>query len=249
MMHDKKLLKILWMLLGCYFAALVFFGVIQKFRSGQSIDWLLSMTDLTFYSGYAHNFARPPIVFGGNALSIFYIAWIIFVIIMIVRYQFSRRNKKARVSVYHAVIFAWVVFFVVTTILSLISQAIFFRNHYQIFSQKTLSEKQEYIFENLYRFPQMISRDFPGHYRAEWITDIDTTKEPGMFAHRAVAYFLYPIDIRGIRSPEPFEARIMMDKENAEDFLRDGFVIDFRYSDSFVIAFKGDRDGNHFFVK
>ncbi len=168
---------------------------------------------------------------------------------MIAQHKFFRQEEKIRVSVYHAAIFVWIVFFALATVWSLISQTKFFSNHYQIFSRKTLSEKQEYIFKNLYRFPHMISQDFPGRYRAELITDIDTTKDPGMFAHRAVAYFLYPIDIRGIRSPEPLEARIMVDKENAEDFIRDGFVIDFRYSDSFVIAFKGDSDGNHLFVE
>lgn len=209
----------------------------------------LLISSLSFYRGNAHNVAVPPSFLGFNFLFLFYASWGMFVIAMWVQSRFLRKKEKRLQLIYDAVIFAGVVFFTAATAASLISQARFFIRRYSIFSHKTLSEKQEYLFDDLYRFPYRIRQDFPGRYRAELITDIDMTQDPGMFMNRALAYFLYPIDIRGIRFPEPVQALIMVQKMNAEDFIPDGFSIAAQYSDEYFIAFKENVDEDFFLAE
>lgn len=92
------------------------------------------------------------------------------------------------------------------------------------FHNKSLFEKYEAL--NLsypYAFVQFCQKNLKGYHRAGLITDLDLTKDPGMYLHRFLAYHLYPIDIRGVHRQKSEDVLIVFDKKNAAQSLPAGY--------------------------
>jgi hypothetical protein len=72
---------------------------------------------------------------------------------------------------------------------------------------------------------------------AELITDLDLRQDPGMIYHRALSYFLYPIDLRGIRA-KPADTLIIFLKKDPHLFVKEGFSVKEQLSPKTIIAIK-----------
>ena len=76
----------------------------------------------------------------------------------------------------------------------------------------------------LYDCGTFFRKILPGKHSAKFISDMDISREPGMFMHRAIAYYLYPIDIRNIRQ-EPDDSLVIINKNNPAQSIPDNFRI------------------------
>ena len=63
-----------------------------------------------------------------------------------------------------------------------------------------------------------------GKQQADFITDINTQIDPGMYRQRLLAYLLYPIDIRDLRQGEK-EYLIFFGKENASAHVPKDYIV------------------------
>lgn len=60
------------------------------------------------------------------------------------------------------------------------------------FGGKTTGQKNLIMFGELYAFSQVCRQKVSGRHQAELLTDLDIDQDPFMFAHRVLAYYLYP---------------------------------------------------------
>ncbi|MBZ0306856.1 MAG: hypothetical protein K8I82_12375 [Anaerolineae bacterium] len=75
------------------------------------------------------------------------------------------------------------------------------------------------------------------HYRAQFVSDMDMSRDPGMLEHRSFAFFLYPIDVRNIYQKD-FDAWIAYEKDAAESLVPDGYKILHKYNARNVLAIR-----------
>lgn len=99
------------------------------------------------------------------------------------------------------------------------------KKNIQRFSKKTEIEQ----FHGTKLQQSLIMADFcnkltSGPHKAIFETDLDTTRDPGMMLHRSLAYYLYPIDIRGIHQGNP-DLWIAFNKNEAIKYVPDGYKI------------------------
>ncbi len=117
---------------------------------------------------------------------------------------------------------ALAVYFLLISFQSL-NQLKVFAVEWQAFAGKTLAQKNQAILGKTYKFAQLCRQAWPGYHRAELITDLDMSRDPGMYMHRALSYHLYPLDIRGLHGPGSPDALIIFFKKNAGDYVPEDF--------------------------
>jgi len=76
-----------------------------------------------------------------------------------------------------------------------------------------------------------------GSHKAIFETDLDINNDPGMIIHRSLAYYLYPIDIRGIHRGEP-DLWIAFNKNEAIKHIPDGYKVLGILNNQNIIAIK-----------
>jgi len=114
--------------------------------------------------------------------------------------------------------------FVVTLIFQTIGQAKVFSKEFKTFHNKSLTERNAAFLGNDYLFLKLCRDRFQGYHRAELVTDMDMTRDPGMYLHRMISYHLYPIDLR-VRKDVPIDAIIAFHKKNARESVPQNFRV------------------------
>lgn len=180
--------------------------------------------------------------FYGYDLSLYF--YLIFFVI-ICFFSFFRKKMSIRLSSL-MITTAFIMYFVITT-WQMIGQGSFLKNMMNIYSQKTLSEKylaSSFAIRNAYIYSQLAKKEIQGRHSAKLITDMDTSREPGMFMHRTLSYFLYPsFDIRGIRGREENPAfLIIYEKDDIFDISLDGYEIIKVFTERHAIAKKMEKE-------
>lgn len=91
----------------------------------------------------------------------------------------------------------------------------------------------------IYQFAEKVKTYFPeGYQEARLITDIDFLNSKNMFSHRAISYFLYPINIR-FHSPEQNpKILLFFSKKNALDYVPPGYNVLATFNSYDLIAVK-----------
>lgn len=108
---------------------------------------------------------------------------------------------------------------------------------YKLYRQKSLEEKIAIRFKNSYQFARYCQRNFPGKHWGIPITDMDTTQSHGMLTFAAIAYYLYPIDIR-IDKGHPKDCLIIFAKDDPLTQVADGYVAMPPFDKKSLIAIK-----------
>lgn len=80
------------------------------------------------------------------------------------------------------------------------------------------------FFTNADDIAQLCKNVLPGKHNAYFKTDIDLSTDPGMLFHRALAYYLYPIDIRNTRK-DTKDSLIVFQKHNPKSELTDDWQL------------------------
>ncbi len=88
----------------------------------------------------------------------------------------------------------------ITMALQTIGQTYYFIHKFQSVGGKKAVDRYPGALKGTVDFAGFCKQRLPGSHNCELISDLDTYRDPGMFLHRTLAYHLYPIDIRDIRS-------------------------------------------------
>jgi len=86
-----------------------------------------------------------------------------------------------------------------------------------------------------FRIASFYKSQIQGPLNTAFTTDLDLSKDPGMLMHRSLAFYLYPIDIRQIRNGKT-DSWIAFEKENAAQFVPEGYTIAVQYDPKNLIA-------------
>jgi len=156
---------------------------------------VLSVLASKLYLPISANLFPVPAINGQNVMVSFYFA-IALSSLMTFLYLWLR-NAPAPFGQNPAVVIC-IIFFLIFSVIQLPSQTGDLKKHMKNFSGKTLREKQELLFGLPYKFAAFCNEKYPGAHKARMMTDLDLKKASPMIYHRRLAFFLYPIDIRGV---------------------------------------------------
>lgn len=124
------------------------------------------------------------------------------------------------------------------TALQSLNLAKYCRTSTKIFAGKASGEKYlSLVKEEPYQYATIARQALPGIHRAELITDMNLTCDPGVTTHRVLAYFLFPIDIRNIYDG-PKDTLVMFNKKNARAHVPADYKIIKIFDDANLIATK-----------
>ncbi len=184
-------------------------------------DFFLSLRELSFPQN--QNICLSPLLFGVNIYRLFYAISFLACILL---YLASRILKNKQRDFSSAVFSSLFIVFALITAITAKSRIIDSWNLAKILSGKTTEEKYTMFYNtrNIYSLAQYYKSHLSERQKVQLVTDLDLSKDPGMIAQRMLAYFLYPIDVRGIRQ-EPPTALIFFAKHNALASVPEGFQI------------------------
>lgn len=86
------------------------------------------------------------------------------------------------------------------------------------FTGKSVQERTAASMGLPYYLASFCRLNFPGKHKGELISDLNFSHDPAMSFHRRLAYFIYPIDIRGITN-RPADCRLISFKHNPQGFI------------------------------
>jgi len=219
----------------------IFFSTIMIF-SGFSYFQKIPLTNImskiftSSYSPHINNFV-PLHISGINSYRLAYIILCCSCLLTYLVHKMFKKQQPRFVSILFSTLF--IIYALITTLLT-INWAGYFNNEIKAVSGKTTEQKYSQFFgRNAFIFSQQCKRILPGYRSAKLITDMDMTRDPGMITHRMLAYFLYPIDIRGIHKEDP-NTLIIFAKDNAGESVPDNFKTVIKFNDEYVVAVKKD---------
>ena len=140
-----------------------------------------------------------------------------------------------------AFLISLIVFFI-STGLQTFTHAKHFFSEIEQFSGQSLSKKKYDLFKWPYAISLHCRAHFPGKHRSTFITDLDVARDPAMTFHRRLAYHLYPIDIRNIRTDQPVDCYTIVCRENAESAIPEGVQNVFPYDQFSIFAIIGEAE-------
>ncbi len=147
----------------------------------------------------------------------------------------SLSQKKTRPGTWNSQILYNVGFAFVVLISGL--QILAHTEQYKLYGHKSLEEKIAIRFKNSYQFARYCQRNFPGKHWGIPVTDLDTAQNEGMLTFAAVAYYLYPIDIR-VDQDHTKDCLIIFAKDDPLSQVTDGYVAMPPFDKNSLIAIK-----------
>lgn len=167
------------------------------------------------------NIFFAPLVDGVN-LYVFFYAILYCSLLLTIGVRFLHKERFDRMAI--ASFSVLILYGLITALLTKQWAADTLRN-IKTFSGKTTEEKNAALRHNhIFIFAQFCRSRLPEKGAARIVTDLDLTRDPGMFYQRRLAYYLYPIDMRNVRQEEP-EIMIIFAKHNAKASVPEDFEI------------------------
>ena len=151
------------------------------------------------------------------------------------RRMFFRSHHN--VSILHETQRVLLTVFIIVIILQTMNQMRYFLVTFDTYNGKDVEARYLGPFKKVYDFAQFCKIRLPGQHNAELITDLDTSQDPGMFLHRALAYYLYPIDIRDIRERDK-ELLIAFEKKNVIHNVPQGYHLIGAWDNDNIVAIR-----------
>lgn len=142
-----------------------------------------------------------------------------FVILKIIFWK-SRDDFQLAPTIKHLMF----LFLVLVIAFQTMSQARYFMAIFGKYQGKKIEDRRQPLLREISRFAQYCQEKLPGRHNAQFLSDLDLSNDPGMFIHRALAYYLYPIDIRDIREG-PKDSLIIFHKKEAVQHIPEGYKL------------------------
>ncbi|MBF0478863.1 MAG: hypothetical protein HQL26_05215 [Candidatus Omnitrophica bacterium] len=123
----------------------------------------------------------------------------------------------------------------------LIQHQNYFRAFYNALARKETPEKLKYMIGFPYKFAvNCRSKYINGHTNGRLLTDWDIQSNPGMTYQREIAYYIYPIKIRGNNTNIKPDYLVFFDKTNAESLVPANYVIKVKMDEQNLLAVRKD---------
>lgn len=188
------------------------------------------------------NIFFAPSLAGINFYIFIYVVLLLSLILLTFINGIRNRHKKDKTpgSIFPPLPILLVIMFPLVTIVQTTGQVYHARKEFALFADKTMEEKYAVVAgPRIHSFARYCRRILPGSHNARFLTDMDMSKDPGMISHRMLAYFLYPIDIRGVRDGRT-DSLIIFDKKNAVASILDDFRILGTFDQYSIVAIRKD---------
>ena len=106
-------------------------------------------------------------------------------------------------------------------------------------SNQANHSKMSDLFGWTYVYAHQVRALLPGPHSGRLITDfqIESNENNHMSVYRDLCFFLYPIDIRGVRGGET-DCLIIFEKEGAEEFVPPGYRVIQKFDSRNIVAVK-----------
>ncbi len=153
-----------------------------------------------YYRPHANIFYSAPI-FGIHTYSYLYV--ILAAGVLIVKFLSDMFLEFfGKVSISRIILNVSVALFICVMALQITAHFSYFQREWRLFDGKTIEQKNAIISGEVYSFANFCKKHIEQDASVELVTDLDLSRDPGMLNHRQLAYYLYPIDLRGIRKKE-----------------------------------------------
>lgn len=130
-------------------------------------------------------------------------------------------------------------FLILVILFQTMNQARYLMAMYQGYHGKTIEERRSPLLRKISLFAQYCQERLPGQHNARFLSDLDLSNDPGMFIHRALAYYLYPIDIRDIRKGD--KDSLIIHKANAVQHIPEGYTLVGQWNEYAAVAIKSQE--------
>jgi len=115
---------------------------------------------------------------------------------------------KKSVPVKKCIFISILTVFAIFTLLQSFNRTLLFIDEIKTYGGKNITERKAMLFGFPYVFSSFCQSTFPGNHKARFISDLDTTRGPGLAIKERLIYFMYPLDINDI-SDSPEECAII----------------------------------------
>ena len=114
----------------------------------------------------------------------------------------------------------------------------YFSKNYRRFHGKTLTQKKQLLFGQVFNFAQKCREKVRGTCSAVLITDHNLSETTGMKIQRYLAYHLYPIKIRKHDKKLKPDCLVYLYKHDAINEIPDGYEIRYKMNKNNILAVK-----------
>ena len=187
---------------------------------------------LLFYLPH-HNNCYSGIIFHTPLYLIIYIGLLLFLILI----QLCSSCKILKGSTKNMIITGLFFYFFIIISFQTTNQFFYFAKDIKNNQNKNLPNRLAKPERTIYFFAESVKHTLPQKSSAELITDMDINKEPGMYYHRLLSYYLYPVDIRRIRK-QPLDYLILFEKNDAPQHVLRNYKTLVQLSPTSLIAQK-----------
>lgn len=233
----KNILPPLLTILMC--AVITLTALDHYFHSSGSKE--LAAAVKNFYKPHENIFFAPSLA-GINFYIFIYAVLLLSLIFLAFINSIRTRRKKSNPpeSIFSLLPILLVIMFSLVTITQTIGQAYYAKREFVLFTDKTMEEKYAVVTgPRIHSFVRYCRKILPGFHNANFLTGMDRSKDPGMISHRMLTYFLYPIDVRGVRGGRT-DSLIVFYKEDAVASIPDDFRILGTFDQYSVVAIRKD---------
>lgn len=126
----------------------------------------------------------------------------------------------------------------ITMALQTTGQTYYFIREFRRIDGKKTADRYPGALREIVDFAGFCKQKLPGKHSCQLITDLDMSRDPGMFFHRTLAYHLYPIDIRDIRR-SPADCAIVFIAQNPQSRVPKDYDVIESWGEKSLLAIKG----------
>ncbi len=126
----------------------------------------------------------------------------------------------------------------ITMALQTTGQTYYFIREFRRIDGKKTADRYPGALKKIVDFAGFCKQKLPGKHSCQLITDLDMSRDPGMFFHRTLAYHLYPIDIRDIRR-SPADCAIVFIAQNPQSRVPKDYDVIESWGEKSLLAIKG----------
>jgi hypothetical protein len=182
-------------------------------------------------------FCAPMYLSGRNVNYYFYTAVILTVFVVLgfkkfMNVEFGSLDVKDIILITVFIAFLFLVFFHV------VSRARYWVRFKKIYYGRSVHDKYSFMVDDIYHFANMARRSLPGKHKAQFITGMDISKDPGMAKKRVLRYFLYPIQISTAGESEENDCVLIFSKKDALQYVPEGYKVIEIFDEDSLIAVK-----------
>ncbi len=188
----------------------------------------------------SQNICIPPQI-GELNIQIFWCFFIIFLsLTSFLLYKILKNNGK-NVSFPKIINNICVAYILIIALLQQISRDNFLRKQFHYLKGKTTQEKYISIAPSFYHYVEEVKNLVKGRHTATLLTDKKQDKDPYMFFHRALSYYLYPTISFRYKNNSKEDSIILFYKKNPLNYIPKEYKLIFASPDyNFIVAIKKD---------